>query len=396
MPRCALRKTILIAWLFLNLLVPTLHAQNSAPPTIDLMSPASASPASNVVQVIINGANLFGATASSFTFSPSSGISVSNVLVALNGNGVAADFNVCGALPGTYNLTITTGGGTSNSLAFTVIPSGPVINDTAPRAGAPGTSFPIAILGCALQNTSSILPQAIGVSFNNVSSTGTQVTANMTIAPSTPQGQFFLSVANSVGTSNSILFNVVVGPAPSLSSLSPPSQSAGSTFSLTLTGSNLANASEVTFTPSSGISATITGNSDSQITALVNIDASVAPGNYVVTATTPAGTSNGLIFTVGAGSGPTAPVITSLSPASVAAGSGSFKLTVNGSGFAPGATVLFNGSTRTTSFVNSGQLTAKILAADVASAGNKSINVANPANGNNGGPVSNAATLVVH
>src|SRR5262249_44262685 len=231
---------------------------------------------------------------------------------------------------------------------------------TAPRAGAPGTSFPVAILGCALQNTSSILPQAIGVSFNNISSTGTQVNANMTIAPSTPQGQFFLSVANSVGTSNSILFNVVVGPAPSLSSLSPPSQPAGSTFSLTLTGSNLANASEVTFSPPSGISATITGNSDSQITALVNIDSSVAPGNYVVTATTAAGTSNGLIFTVGAGSGPGAPVITSLSPASVAAGSGAFKLTVNGSGFAPGATVLFNGSTRTTSFVNSGQLTAKI------------------------------------
>jgi hypothetical protein len=218
----------------------------------------------------------------------------------------------------------------------------------------------------------------------------------MNIAASAPQGQFFLSVASPVGTSNSILFDVIVGALPSLTSLSPTSEPAGSTFSLTLSRSNLANASAVTFSPSSDISTSITGNSDSQITAPVNIGASVASGNYVVVVTTPAGTSSGFFFTVGTNSGPSGPTINSLSPASVAAGSGSFTLTVNGSGFLSGATVLFNGSMRTTNFVNSGQVTAKILAGDVALAGNKSIHVANPANGNNGGPVSNTATLKVH
>src|SRR5689334_15318054 len=109
MPRCALRKTILIAWLLSNLLLQALHAQNSAPPTITSISPTQASPASNVVQVIINGANLQGATASSFTFSPPNAISVSNVQVGQSGNVLAANFNVCGALPDTYNFTITTG-----------------------------------------------------------------------------------------------------------------------------------------------------------------------------------------------------------------------------------------------------------------------------------------------
>jgi hypothetical protein len=218
----------------------------------------------------------------------------------------------------------------------------------------------------------------------------------MNIAASAPLGQFFFSVANPVGTSNSILFNVLAGAMPSLTSLSPSTEPAGSTFSLTLTGSNLTNASAVTFSPSADISTSITGNSDSQVTALVSIGAAVAPGNYVVTVTTAAGTSNGLSFTVGSSSGPPPPTINNISPANVTAGSGSFTLTVNGSGFLSGANVLFNGSIRTTTFVNSGQVTAKILASDIATAGNKSINVANPANGNNGGPVSNTATLKVH
>jgi hypothetical protein len=112
MPRCAVKKSLLLSWLFLGSLVCGLHAQNTAPPTITSVSPSQASPASNIVQVTIEGTDLLGATANSFGFSPS-GIAVSSVQVAQNGDVIAADFNVCGALPGGYNLTITTGGGTS-------------------------------------------------------------------------------------------------------------------------------------------------------------------------------------------------------------------------------------------------------------------------------------------
>lgn len=72
------------------------------------------------------------------------------------------------------------------------------------------------------------------------------------------------------------------------------------------------------------------------------------------------------------------PVLTSLSPSSRPAGSGAFTLTVNGTGFTSGASVLWNGSPRVTTFVSSTQLTAAILATDLATAGSASISAANP------------------
>src|SRR4030095_12649099 len=70
--------------------------------------------------------------------------------------------------------------------------------------------------------------------------------------------------------------------------------------------------------------------------------------------------------------------ITSLSPANTMVGSPAFTLTVNGSAFVSGATVTFNGANRSTTFVNSNQLTAQILASDVAVAVNAPVTVVNP------------------
>jgi predicted NUDIX family NTP pyrophosphohydrolase len=75
-----------------------------------------------------------------------------------------------------------------------------------------------------------------------------------------------------------------------------------------------------------------------------------------------------------------------LVPASIAPGSAAFTLTVNGANFARGAMVQWNGSTRATTFVSSTQLTAQILAADVASAGTALVQVVN---GVPGQPISN-------
>jgi subtilase family serine protease len=87
------------------------------------------------------------------------------------------------------------------------------------------------------------------------------------------------------------------------------------------------------------------------------------------------------------------PIITSLSPSTTNAGVTNFTLTVNGSNFGQGATVLWNGSSRTTSFVSATQLTASITAADVASIGTANITVANPTN--LGGIVSSAFEFAI-
>ena len=84
--------------------------------------------------------------------------------------------------------------------------------------------------------------------------------------------------------------------------------------------------------------------------------------------------------------------ISSISPTSATAGGGAFTLTVNGGGFVSGATVSFNGNARTTTFLSATQLTAAILAADIATAGTFNVVVANPA----AGGTSNAVSFTVN
>jgi hypothetical protein len=70
-----------------------------------------------------------------------------------------------------------------------------------------------------------------------------------------------------------------------------------------------------------------------------------------------------------------APVLSSLAPAVVVAGSTGIVLTVNGSGFTSGSTVLWNGASRTTTYVSSTQLTEAVMASDISASGLASITV---------------------
>jgi hypothetical protein len=76
-----------------------------------------------------------------------------------------------------------------------------------------------------------------------------------------------------------------------------------------------------------------------------------------------------------------APSISTFDPASSAAGGPEFTLTVNGSNFAVGDFIAWNGSQLVTTFVSSTQLTASIAPVDIANPGFASISVgtANPA-----------------
>ena len=84
--------------------------------------------------------------------------------------------------------------------------------------------------------------------------------------------------------------------------------------------------------------------------------------------------------------------MTTLSPASIPAGGPNFTLTVNGSSFVSGATVLFNGLPRVTTFVNASQLTAAILASDIPFVGTATVVVTNPVPG---GGVSNSVNYSI-
>lgn len=75
------------------------------------------------------------------------------------------------------------------------------------------------------------------------------------------------------------------------------------------------------------------------------------------------------------------PAIAQLNPSSTMHGDPAFMLTVNGSNFASKATVNWNTTAQTTTYVSTGQLTISVPAAAVANAGSVQITVTNPATG---------------
>jgi hypothetical protein len=86
------------------------------------------------------------------------------------------------------------------------------------------------------------------------------------------------------------------------------------------------------------------------------------------------------------------PNITSISPTSAVSGGLGFSLIVNGTGFVSTSAVNWNGSPRSTTFVNAMQLTTSIFPSDIALPGSFSVTVVNPPPG---GGTSNAVAFTV-
>jgi hypothetical protein len=80
-----------------------------------------------------------------------------------------------------------------------------------------------------------------------------------------------------------------------------------------------------------------------------------------------------------AGPPPPPPLITDIVPTTATRGGPGFTLTVNGSNFASGSAVQWNGANRPTVFVSNSQLSAQISADDIVVAGTDNVSVANPA-----------------
>ena len=116
------------------------------------------------------------------------------------------------------------------------------------------------------------------------------------------------------------------------------------------------------------------------------------PGHYLLFIVNGSGVpSIGSIVQLVAGPAPPPPAtLTGLSPSGATAGAPGFTLTVNGTGLVSGASVRWNGAARTTTFVNSAQLTAAIPASDIAVAGTAQVTVVNP-----GAVASNALPFTV-
>jgi hypothetical protein len=191
-------------------------------------------------------------------------------------------------------------------------------------------------------------------------------------------------------------------PAPTLISISPTSVNANSPqFTLVITGRNLVQQTSVNWTTSAGtLNPIVFFKSTNELDAQIPASFIENPGTVDISVTTPtpgggtspSSTQPDVVFTINAVQSPT-PSISSITPTSViAAGSGA-TITIFGKNFVSESTVVVNGANRTTSYVDSGQLSATLTAGDIAQPGPKQISVLNP---EPGGGASNTVPLAVN
>jgi hypothetical protein len=227
--------------------------------------------------VFISGSNFSGATAVMFGTAPAQSFGV------ISNNQIQA-FSPPGS--GTVHVTVTTPVGTSVVSAadqVTYAPP-PVITSLSVATGPASGGTTVTITGTNFSNPT-------GVFFGEFSATIVSSSATQVVVTSPPNrlGTVHVQVSTAAGFSVVVAadqFTYVQGaiPVPAVANLSPGSGPLAGGTVVTITGTDLANASSVTF---NGISATIVSTSPTQL--VVNSPAFFAPNLVNVVITTPGG-----------------------------------------------------------------------------------------------------------
>ncbi len=353
-------------------------------PTLSSISPANITAGSATFQLNVVALNVITGTTVDWNGNPL--MTTLNTTTGQLSATVPANLIVT---PGTADITVVNpapGGGTSGGYTFYIDPANnpvPTISSLSPpSASVGGAAFSLTVTGSGFASGVSIVNWN-GQPRSTIFVSATQLTASITASDLATAGTDVVTVANSSpggGNSNSAPFYVdpTGNPIPGIASVNPNTAAAGSAaFSLGLTGRGFVSTSVVNWNGSPRVT---TFSSSSQISAAILATDLVTAGVSNVTVTNPTpggGTSLVQQFTV---TNPS-PTITSLMPASTAAGGPAFTLTVAGANLVANSAVNWNGSGRQTTFVSSTQLTAAITAGDIAVGGTASVTVVNPAPG---------------
>src|SRR6202049_2640286 len=178
---------------------------NSAGPTLTSINPASGVQGTNV-PVTLSGTNF---AANSTVNVSGSGITVSNVVV-VNPTQITATFQIAAnAAVGGYSVTVTSAGGKSHGVTFTVASTVPVLNSLTPASGGAGNSVPVTLTGANFVAGASLSSSNTSLSFSNVNVvSSTQITATFTVAANATPGNAPVMVTTGNGTSNAVGFTI--------------------------------------------------------------------------------------------------------------------------------------------------------------------------------------------
>jgi len=369
---------------------PVAFAINNPVPALTLLMPSTALAGGTAFTLTVDGSGFVASSEVQWNGSP-------RTTTFVNATQVTADIpDTDIALVGTAMVTVVNpgpGGGTSNALTFTIstLNPVPVLTVLTPStAVAGGGGFTLTVDGSNFI-TSSVVRWNGGdrtTTFIN----STQLQAAIPASDIVVAGTAMVTVFNpgpGGGTSNALTFTVN-NPVPFIEGLTPSTVLVGGgDFTLGVVGGNYRSTSVVRV---NGNDRATTFISNAALEAVVLAADIAAAGTAQVTVFNPApggGTSNMAVLNI---NNP-APALTLLTPSSAVEGGAAFTLTVDGSGFIASSTVQWNGSNRTTTFVNSTQVTADIPDTDIAAAGTAMVTVVNSAPG---GGTSNTLTFTIN
>ena len=273
-------------------------------------------------------------------------------------------------------------GQSSTAATFTITPPIPVLDTISPATVSAGTpDFTISCAGSLFSNTSQIVWQTPGGNKTPLTTTfvsGTTLTATVPAAFVSAQGRANVFV-NTPGAGPSVTsLQILITPPLSLTSISPSSAAAGTTFTLSAKGANFLAGAVVSI---NGTSVPAVLTSATQLTATIPGSAIPFSGSTTVRIINPGGGVSGSVpFTIQNPS----PRVTTVSPTTISAGGASFTLTVTGTGFQPTSAVRWSGTAVPTTYVSPTQLRATIAASLFVKKGSYSVSVQNPSPGGGG------------
>jgi fibronectin type 3 domain-containing protein len=357
-------------------------------PAITSISPNSGTPAQNLANITITGSNFQNGALCDF----GAGITV-NACLFTSPTQIRANITVnFTATTGPRNVTITNPDAQVGTLAngFSVAPPPPpTITSVTPNSAGQGQNYVfISLTGNNFQNGATCTFGA-GITVNNCQTySQTQLSANISIAPTATIGPRNVTVTNPDGQSATLTngFSVTPPPPPTVSYLIPAAGGPGTTLSVDIHGNNFQ--SSVTC----GFGAGITVNSctpeytgdTTDVTANITISSTATQGARNVTVTNADGQSTtdaGGFYVTGPPPPPTPQLeLSSVNPNSGYQGQNLPAVILTGNYFQSGATCSFGaGITVNSCTMNSiTQLTANISIGSAATLGSRDVTVTNP------------------
>jgi hypothetical protein len=357
-------------------------ANAGAPSITNFTVTGSGFTANSVIKFAVNGT-----TIPLTTSCPTSTSCTATIPAAQLQNGGAASVTVTNTAPA----------GTTNAVPFTILSPIPVIVSISPTtATTVSTNFSLTVNGSSITcGTNGTI-----VLFNGSPRTNVTACSAGSLTVTLPNSDFAVPAVVPIdlftpppgggpdtnGNPPTLTITQGSNPAPTITTIMPTTARSGSpAFLLTVNGTNFVSGATLSFSSPEGADPTIatTFVSSTQLTATIQAADIDLPGNATVIVNNPGpggGPSNSVNFTITLGTNPV-PRVVVVTPTSASSGGPQFTLAIVGAGFAKGAVVNFNGKQEVTTVADSGDLSAVIPAADIATPATVPVTVTNPAPG---------------